>query len=90
MYGATTSQYFPQSLTPDKLFKVKFTDDVTAGSSWFLYELLSSDSSDWDDESNLVISGIISNSFDLSGETLMPFMIPRSNANNYVVALKVG
>lgn len=90
LYGARTSQYSPQNLNANKLFKAKFTDDVTAGASWFLYEMPSSDPIDWDDESNLVISGVISNSFDLSGDTLMPFMIPRSNANNYVVALKVG
>ncbi|MDJ0715746.1 MAG: hypothetical protein QNJ54_16195 [Prochloraceae cyanobacterium] len=89
LYGDRNRQNLQRELDKDGWLKVKFTDDVTEGSKWYLYKLDSIEDTNWGDESNLIVSGEIDDRFKLEGEELFPFIIPQYDWNNYVTALRV-
>ena len=89
LFGDRSSFSYQRTLAPGGGLKVKFTDDVKVGSEFFLYQLDSTNPSDWDDESNLVVSDFITSQFRLAGEEIFPFIIPVNNPNNYITALRV-
>lgn len=89
LFGERASLSYQRTLASGGGLKVKFTDDVKVGAEFFLYQLDSTDPSDWDQISNLVVSDFIDSRFRLAGEEIFPFMIPVNNPNNYVTALRV-
>ncbi|MDJ0723743.1 MAG: hypothetical protein QNJ38_01365 [Prochloraceae cyanobacterium] len=89
LYGDRNRQDYNRQLDSDGWLKVKFTDDVVVGSTWYLYKLDSIDDTNWNNESNLILSGDIDNRFKLNGEELFPIILPDYSWNNYITALRV-
>jgi hypothetical protein len=73
------------------VYKIKFTNDGTAGYSTFtLYELPSANESDWDNESNVLKTFSVGGTLAPDEPNIMPFILPRDNTTQRFIAVKVG
>lgn len=89
LYGNRNKKAYNLDLEEGGALKAKFTDDITLGSKWFLYKLNSVEFEEWNDESQLIITGEVDDRFKLEGEELFPIMLPQYDWNNYITAFRV-
>lgn len=89
-YGAITQQTYGITIPTGGYLKLKFTNDVVAGSAWFLFRVAPTTEDNWDDESELLVSSTIESVFQLSGAELFPVILPSSETSpdNYIVAFR--
>lgn len=66
------------------VYKIKFENDGGVGSTFTLYELPSSNDTDWDDESNILKTITVAGSLNPDEPNLMPFIIPRADTQRFL------
>jgi hypothetical protein len=72
------------------MYKARFTNDGTVGSSVFtLYCLPSAAPGDWDNISNVITTLVPWWTLNPDETNIMPFIIPRSGGTQRFVALKI-
>lgn len=71
------------------VYKLVFMNDGAEGEAFLLYELPSTDQSDWDDESKLIKTIKIGDDIEPEQTELMPFIIPRNGDTQRFIAYKV-
>lgn len=71
------------------VYKVKFESDGDVGDTFTLYQLPSSNPSDWDNETTVLTTSAIGGSLGPDETNIMPFIIPRAGGNQRFVAVRV-
>lgn len=89
LYGNRNIKEYYRRYISGGLIKLVISDDCQIGSRWYLYRLLGTDSSQWNDRSNLIFSSVLDDRFSYFGELLYPLFLPRNNSNNFLVAARI-
>lgn len=88
--GSIGNQSNSTTIPSGAVFKIKFTNDGTAGSSVVtLYRIPSASPADWDDESTVLKTFTVGGSLNPNETNIMPFIIPRSGGSQRFIAVKV-
>lgn len=86
--GIAGNQNFNTAISNTGVYKVKFEDSGSQGGLFTLYQIPSSNQSDWDDESNILASFNVGGTLNPDETDIMPFIIPRTDTQRFI-ALKV-
>ena len=87
--GSTGFINFNTSISTNRVYKVKFEGDGSVGQQYTLFELPSTSDSDWDDESNVLVTRTIGGTLNPNELNIMPFIIPRNGGSQRFLAVKV-
>lgn len=87
--GSTGNQSNFANFSANSVLKLKFEGDGGLGSTFSMYQLPSSDPSDWDDESNLITSFQIGGTLNPDEGVIMPFIISRADDVQDFIAIKI-
>lgn len=87
--GSAGNQSNNSTIPSNSTFKIKFEEDGGVGSQFTLYLLPSSNESDWDDESNIILNMTVGGSLNPDETVLFPVIIPRSGGTQRFIALKL-
>lgn len=85
--GTTWTMAGATGVTNGAIHKLRIENDGSNGSTMTLFRLPSANPADWDDVSTVV--GTFTSTNGNTQTPLVPFIVPRSSANNYFVAVKV-
>lgn len=87
--GSAGNQANGNAIVSGSTLKMKFENDGGQGSTFTLYQLPDSDPSNWDDESNVILTMTVGGTLNPDENIIMPFIIPRAGDAQRFIALKL-